>query len=237
MSVVSYSELLGSCLPEAVKLLMCLHRSLLKLLPEVACSKSDFIKWNEDNIVSSEMVLRTVCICPSVSAITGWLRGRTMGSLEAKCFRNSVRPLADSCRGGCSPPWLVPGKSSLDSSQLVESVLGRGTLMSVGVLLACGVTGPPTPELSRRSSTSVVSVKSLSGSSVRCLDERLISPTRQLSTYVVVALPAPSRGMIDVAARGNGIFFGHWILVCSAFSCFCANGGSRKQSQEYHGQW
>ena len=70
-SVVSSPELLGLRLPPGVCPPTCLHFSLVKTFPDVACKRRDFIRWKEDKMVSSEIVFMTVWIWLSVRAMTG----------------------------------------------------------------------------------------------------------------------------------------------------------------------
>ena len=78
-SVDSSSELLKCPLGECVEQPTCLQLSLVETFPDVAWKRKEFKSWNDDKMVSSDMVFSTVYICPSVRAMVGCHRGKTMG--------------------------------------------------------------------------------------------------------------------------------------------------------------
>ena len=63
------------------------------------------------------MVQRTVCICPSLRAMTGWLTGILIVLFSVKHLRNAARPVMESCLG-VAVALLVLGGSSSKSTLL-----------------------------------------------------------------------------------------------------------------------
>ena len=128
-----------------------------------------------------------------------------------------------------APDWF----QVLQHKTLVDSALCQGTLTKVGVLLACGVTGPPTPELSMRSSTSLVSVKYLEGSSARWLVGQTIVIKRKpsSSTRVFVELPSSLRGPAGGLVRDPIVSSSdsEALDLWASFRC-SISGGTRRRS-------